>query len=338
MTSALKRGFGGGASALLLCLMALPGSADASPRHADRVVFHMQSSEITESSSLVVSTTHPHLVYTANDSGDSATVYVLDSRTGELVGRTDLLGVDAIDIEALAGGTDGSLVVADIGDNAEVRDHVTIYRIPQPAVGDHSVTPDAVSLTYNRGPRDAEGALYDAESGRVFIISKEYAAAHIYASPRHVFTRTAAVLRPVADAPGIATDATFLPGGDVAVIRTYLGVTYYEYPSWTELTSKALPLQQQGESVAAPEDGTVIWVGSEGDNSPVLAVPIPDLTPVTPPSSSAPPTTTDPDAVAENEHRDQLLGRTAVVIIVAVVLLAVVVGILLFRFIRHPRR
>jgi hypothetical protein len=337
MTSALTRGLCGGAGALLACLLGWPGAAAGS----DDVVFRIGSGEIAESSSLVVSTTHPHLAYTTNDSGDAATVYVLDSRTGEVVGRTTLLGVDAVDIEALAGGSDGSLVVADIGDNDHVRDQVALYRIPQPGTGEHSVAPDAVSMTYEGGPRDAEGALYDADSGRVMIVSKEYVAAHVYASPPHVFARNAAVLHPVAGAPGIVTDATFLPDGDVVAIRTYLEVTYYSFPRWDELATKALPLQKQGESLAAPAGGNVVWVGSEGSNSAVLAVPIPDLappTPTTPPASSGPPTSADPDAVATNEHRDQLIGQTTIVIVVSVALLALVVAILVVRFIRHPRR
>ena len=87
--------------------------------HADgpHVVFTIGSPQITESSSLAVSTVHPGLVYTTNDSGDDGTVYMLD-RHGALVGRTTLAGADPLDVEAIAAADDGTLVVADIGDNA----------------------------------------------------------------------------------------------------------------------------------------------------------------------------------------------------------------------------
>ena len=128
-------------------------------------MFTITAPEITESSALAVSTVKPKLVYTINDSGDDANVYVLDSSDGELVGTTTLAGVDARDIEAIATGTDGKLVVADIGDNKGDHPSMDIYLIDQPGPGDHQVQADEVSLTYANGPRDAEAILYDAEVG-----------------------------------------------------------------------------------------------------------------------------------------------------------------------------
>lgn len=239
-------------------------------------VFTITSDEVTESSSLAVSTVHPGLVYTTNDSGDSATVYVLDATDGSLVGRTSLAGVDAIDVEAISAGSDGSLVVADIGDNDRARDSVRIYRLDQPGAGDQTVSVDAVTLAYPDGPRDAEAVVYDAGPGRVCVVSKEIGAA-IYRSPPDVFGRGRAVLSPVASAPPVATDATFLPGDRLAVIRTYVGATIYRYPSWTPVRGFRLPHQEQGESVAAAPGGHEVWVGGEGVRSTVLAVRLPPI-------------------------------------------------------------
>jgi hypothetical protein len=300
----------------------------------ERVVFHIQSDQIDESSSLVVSTVHPHLVYTTNDSGDAPNVYVLDSRTGALVGTTTLEGVEPVDVEALAAGDDGSLVIADIGDNDAVRDAVDVYRIPQPGRGTASVQPAGASLTYQGGPRDAEGVLYDAQSGRVFVVSKEYAEAHVYRSPRDLFDRQHAVMTPVADAPDLATDATFLPGGELVAIRTYFAVDYYRLPGWERVATEVLPLQKQGEAIAAPPGGRELWIGSEGVNSAVLAIPVPtsELEP------SAPPTTTTaspPVRSADDEHREKLLNRAVVVGGAAGVLFVLVLIVGVVRYIRH---
>jgi hypothetical protein len=323
------RGLVVGPVAVLIALSAWPGAAATTDEH---VVFRIQPAEIDESSSLVVSTTHPHLAYTTNDSGDSATVYVLDSRTGALVGSTDLTGVDAIDVEGLAGGSDGSLVMADIGDNDGVRPEVSAYRFQQPGRSASSVVPDAVTLTYDGGPRDAEGVLYDAGSGRIYVVSKEYAEAHVYRSPRHVFDRNHAVLRPVAHAPDLATDATFVPDGGVVAIRTYLAVDFYRFRGWTPLATMPLPLQRQGESIAAPAGGKELWIGSEGVHSAVLAVSIPDLERSSPPTTSAAP---QPAASEGDEHRELLKNRAVVIGGSATALLAVVVVIGIVRYIRH---
>ena len=107
------------------------------------------------------------------------------------------------------------------------------------------------------------------------MVSKLLGGARVYATPPNVFDHQTARLRPVADAPLLATDATFLPGDDFVVIRTYADATVYAYPSWKEVTTFDLPTQQQGESITAPASGDVVWVGSEGVRSRVLAVDCP---------------------------------------------------------------
>jgi hypothetical protein len=236
------------------------------------VIFRIHSARINESSSLVVSTAHPRLVYTANDSGDGPFVYVLDHH-GRLVGTTTLAGVDPVDVEAMSSGSDGSLVVADIGDNHAVRGSVQIYRIPQPKAGDFTVTPEKVTLTYPDGPHNAESVLYDARTGRVFVVSKEVDA-HVYATGPDVFSAPTAALTRVAAAPTIATDAAFLPGARAVVVRTYYNAVVYRYPSWHVQTSFTLPTEQQGESISAVPGQTSVWVGSEGVDSPVWDVPL----------------------------------------------------------------
>jgi DNA-binding beta-propeller fold protein YncE len=325
------------ASALVAFALSVGGGASA---HTDRLVFRIQPTEIVESSSLVVSQTHDGLVYTANDSGGSATVYVLDAGTGELVGSTSIEGVDPIDIEAMTTGADGSLIVADIGDNDNERAYVTVYRIEQPGRGAHTVTADAVRVTYSNGPHDAESAVYDVDTGRLFIVSKDGLPARVYRSPRDLFSHRQAVMRPVAAAPVLATDAALLPGGDVAVIRTYLAAYFYTFPGWRGLGDRALPSQPLGESLAVPPDGDQLWVGSEGVGSRVLAVAVPDLRRPGQ-STSAPPTTTPGStdggaAEAANEHRDELKSRAVLVGGGALALLAVVAVVIAVRWHRHP--
>lgn len=320
------------AAAAFVAVAASPASAR--PR---TTVFEMDAPQIRESSSLVVSTTHPHLAYTMNDSGDTNHVYVIDTRTGDLVGTTTLTGVKPVDTEAMAGGTDGQLVIADIGDNDAVRTHVAIYRIPEPDAGTASVHPEVVTLTYEHGARDAEGALYDADTGTVFVVSKEYASPHVYRTPSDVFDRSRAVLKPIAEGPYIATDATFLPGQQVAVIRTYIEADFYRFPGFTKLRTERLPLQPQGESVAAPPGGAEIWIGSEGEDSKVLSVEVPDLTPTEPTTSpTTGPTSTTPTTAGQTSSDDQNRKAAAwSIAVVAGVLLAVVLVVGTIRYIRH---
>jgi hypothetical protein len=310
---------------------------DTTRRH---VAFSIASPLITESSSLVVSTVHPGLLYTANDSGDSATVYVLDASDGSLVGRTTLSGVTAVDVEAMAIGTDGTLVVGDIGDNTGVRSGVALHRIPQPRRGDVSVVPDTVALTYPDGPRDAESLLYDASSGRVFVASKLLGGAKVYRSPPDVFSRRHALLHPVGGAPALATDATFVEGHRYAMIRSYFSAVLYRFPGWHRLDSFDLPLQPQGESVAALPGTSAVLLGSEGDDSKVLRFRLPDLAVSRPggPSTASTPGTvmvSRPESPATSRHRDRLRSMAQLAIGVAAV---GVVAVLLVGLVQHRRR
>src|SRR5581483_6918480 len=158
------------------------------------VAFSIDIPDITESSSLVNSGVHPGLVYTANDSGDGPYVYVLD-HDGHLVGTTTLAGVHPVDVEALGGAPDGSLVVADIGDNGATRASIEVYRISQPTRGDHTVTPDKVTLTYTDGPHDAESVLYDIKTQQLLVVTKE-ASGEVYETSSNVFSSDTATLRP----------------------------------------------------------------------------------------------------------------------------------------------
>ncbi len=109
-------------------------------------------------------------------------------------------------------------------------------------------------------------------------MSKLFGGARVYVTPPHVFRFDNARLRVVAKAPPLATDAALLPDGRHAVIRTYFDASVYTFPEWKEVAIFNLPPQEQGESIAVPPSGDVVWVGSEGVRSRVTAVPLPDLT------------------------------------------------------------
>jgi hypothetical protein len=334
------------AAALLTAGLVAAGPAAASYHAAParHVAFTISAPVITESSSLLVSTVHPGLVYTANDSGGSATVYVLDESDGRLVGQTSLTGVAAVDIEAMAIGDDGTLIVGDIGDNHAVRAHVDIYRLAQPGPGTQSVTPRAVSLTYAGGPRDAESLLYDAESGRVFVVSKLLGGAKVYRSPPHVFERAHARLVPTASAPAIATDATFVDVHRYALIRSYYSAVVYRFPSWRKVDGFDLPLQKQGESVAALPGGRAVLIGSEGVRSKVLRFRLPNLNRIerhkAAAASSRGATTVTRTSVpgespASSRHRQHLRSIAVLVVGIALAGLALV---LLTSVLVHRRR
>src|SRR5947209_7286121 len=81
---------------------------------------NLDDDRIDESSGLALSTWDPTLVWTHNDSGDTARLFALAApRNGRCAtaGVAQLRGVDAFDAEDLAPGPNHTLWLGDIGDN-----------------------------------------------------------------------------------------------------------------------------------------------------------------------------------------------------------------------------
>jgi len=105
------------------------------------------------------------------------------------------------------------------------------------------------------------------------VITKGVFAGTVYAAPLRLRSDRPNELVEVGDAPGIVTDATFLPGGGGVVMRTYSQAHLADFPSWQSVVSWELPDQDQGEGIAL--SGRRLLVSTEGSRSQVLAVDLP---------------------------------------------------------------
>lgn len=242
--------------------------AAAGTTGADHPAFRFTDPDIVESSGLVVV---DHLAVTTNDSGDSGRVFSVDPSSGSTVGVTTW-SPEPVDVEALAPAGTGRVWVGDIGDNQHVRTSVEVLRVP---VGRGRVTasPEAYELVYPDGARDAEALVSHPVTGRLFVITKGVFAGTVYAAPMRLRTDGVNRLEEVGEAPGMVTDATFLPGGGGVVMRTYSTAHLAAFPSWQPVSSWELPRQDQGEGIALA--GRELLVSSEGVRSEVLKVSLP---------------------------------------------------------------
>lgn len=254
---------------VVACAAMLVGAPAAA---SDVPAFRLEDSEITESSALVVSRSDPRLVFTINDSGDSARVFTVDTRSGDTVGVTTLAGVENVDFEALAFAPGGRLLVGDIGDNDAERASVQVHMIDEPGRGDTTAQPRTLELTYADGPRDAEAVL--VHQGRILVVSKQVFGGDVYQGPLLEEFPATATLRPIAPSPGTVSDATVLDDGRV-VLRNYTAA-FVMAPDWDIAQTLMLPPTELGESAAAPPEGSWFYAGSEGEDSPVYRIGVPD--------------------------------------------------------------
>lgn len=258
-----------GAVAATVVLALAVGTTGSAPAAADegRTLFTFTDPEIAESSGLV---DRGGTVLTTNDSGAGPVLYTVDSRTGDTVGRTTYSTDEVVDTEALAPGRDGTVWVADTGDNRANRDSVSLYRVRP---GSDAAAP-RLDLTYPDGPRDAETLLAHPRTGRLFVVSKTVFGGTVYAVPGDARPGRLIRMRRFAQVPGLVTDGAFLPDGRHVLLRSYATATVYTFPAFQRTGTFELPEQRQGEAVAVGRDGRVL-LSTEGVGTDVVEIDVP---------------------------------------------------------------
>ncbi len=210
------------------------------------------------------------VLWTLNDS-DAPVLYRLDGS-----GRTTpvaVAGANVRDWEDLASapcrvGT--CLYIADVGDNRESRERITIYEVPVPAPGALSTMPaNAIHVRYPDGPHDAEALLVTRQAG-TFIITKDVPSRVYYiASSQHPGeTGTLAFLRTLNEKVRI-TGAAASPDGRRVALRSNSTLLIYTVDDFVKGGS---PIrvdlrhfkEPQGEGVAFGHAGELYLVSEGG--------------------------------------------------------------------------
>lgn len=235
------------------------------------VVSTITDPRITESSGLALSNRHSDLAYTIDDSGNAPVVFAIRVSTGEVVGATKVTGGTLLDTEALSIDSDGTLWIADTGDNNSTRDDAALYALPEPGEGDHSVKARRYPVAYVDGPQDVETLLINPKTNKKYLVSKGLFGGEVYPLPQGLKTDTANKLTPIgAEVPLLLTDGAFTPDARYAVLRSYVGIHVFDVRTWHQVRTEPLPYQKQGETLAMESSGDSFLIGSEGADSTLL--------------------------------------------------------------------
>ena len=269
-----------------------------------------------------------------NDGGDSLDVYVLDRSCAVVTVHS--APVDPYDPEDLALAVDGTVWLADTGDNTGIRETVALLALH--ADGSSSV----YRLAYPDGPRDVE-ALLLAPDGTPYLVTKEVLGASTVYRPVSALVADGTV--GLTEVGGVDLVLTGTPGGPVGragqlmvtggavspdqryvALRTYTDA--YVWPLEDsdvagalagEPRRVALPAAAQGEAVSFTGDSAALVVAGEGLPSDVTVVPLPT-------AASAPPEAQS----AEGPLPDLLGGDDGPPPVAAAVAAAVVAGVLVW--------
>jgi hypothetical protein len=234
-----------------------------------------------ELSGLVLSHERPGVLWTHNDSGDSARLLAV-STSGRTVAVVALSGAENVDWEDIANGPGGALLVGDIGDNLARRPSVVVYRVAEPQTPASTGRTVAVAaryeLRYPDGSRDAEALLFDRARRAIVIVTKSFGGeARVY-SARRPSSRQVTTLR--RDATITLGAGGAVTAGDVSADgRTIALRTYDQAFVWRRRTGETIAAalrrrpcradadllrEGQGEALALTRDGRAFITVPEG--------------------------------------------------------------------------
>jgi len=265
----------------------------------------LENPDISEASGLARTGKHDERLWVINDGGSKAALYAI-GQDGSDQGEVRLTGAKNIDWEDLSSfDIKGSpkLLIADVGDNFGMRDHVTLYIVDEPGPGQSIAEVSwQISLRYPDGPRDVEAVSVDAGEGLVYLLAKRTIPAELYSVPLHPAMKdgtavlTATLLGTIESIPQPTdrdrsralmelnwhwqpTAMAFSVDGTLAVILTYRAAYLYsrqENESWLATLQReprvfALNGIKEAESVTLV--GNSIFVTVEATHAPVYRIP-----------------------------------------------------------------
>jgi len=215
-----------------------------------------------------------------NDSGDGATIYLID-RQAKLLKKFSLEGVSVVDcedIDRVKIGDTYFLVLADIGNNAGKRTWTCLYVFPEPQADDPGLIPKksirAIFLKFPGQQRlDAESIMIDPIDKMLYVISKREFRSTVYGA--EVFTNVKQqyfTLNRIAELPfTFATASAIDQTGTQLLVKNITHIFYWQRnrsESWKQVLQRKpaiLPYQvePQGEAIAFDSNGTGFYTISE---------------------------------------------------------------------------
>ena len=293
--------------ALLWPGCAFAGTGDPPPSHWR--VSEIQTLEIREPSGLARSRRHEGVFWTHNDSGDLPRFFAIDA-DGNLLAEFSVEGATHMDWEDIAIDDAGFLYLGDVGNNANDRSELVVYRVqePDPAGGDRSVeVAGTIAFSYadqeKLGDRthmnfDSESIFWRDEALYVFTKHRSDTTTKLYRLDPN--GRGIQNLEPIArfelggETDGLlgnTTAADVSPDGSRLALLTYRGIFLFAWEAGAVLPTGPVaffPLDigvtQQAESISW--DGDALVVGNEQQRLFWIPDPFPSGTVEAPPPES----------------------------------------------------
>ncbi len=150
--------------------------ADAFTTNSPTLTGNINHPELSEVSGLASSTRRKNTLWAVNDSGNAPKLFAL-KHTGESIGSfaVDVKNRDWEDLASAWINGESYLLIADIGDNQQIKEEHNIHVIPEPLLDNRAVEPLVPAYTlqfrYPDGAHNSESMAF--ADGWVYILTKE---------------------------------------------------------------------------------------------------------------------------------------------------------------------
>lgn len=247
---------------------------------APKQLAQLTDKKLEEVSGLAASKANPGLLWTLNDSGNPAIVYLVDEAL-KIRLSVKLKGIKNRDWEdiAVGPGPDGSkryVYVADIGDNNARHAYKYIYRFEEPVlhndISQITITSfDTIVFRLEGEVKDTEAILVHPTTKNIYLVSKRERPVHLYELEVSASVVDTLVARDIGSLPLTQiVAADFSADGEEVLMKNYDNIYYWklEGRSLAEaLKDKPALLkyteEPQGEAITFSLDGSGFYTLSE---------------------------------------------------------------------------
>jgi hypothetical protein len=247
---------------------------------APKQLAELRDKKLEEVSGLAASTTNPGFLWTLNDSGNPAIVYLVDQSLNIKL-SCKLKGVRNRDWEDIAVGpgpdiTKRYVYVADIGDNNARFQYKYIYRFEEPTFenGSSEITIslfDKIVFRLEGERKDTEAILVHPKTTSIYLVSKRERPVHVYELKLSASVSDTIIAKNITSLPLTQiVAADFSANGEEVVMKNYDNIYYWKLNGRTlaeALQDKPAVLkyteEPQGEAITFNLEGSGFYTLSE---------------------------------------------------------------------------
>ncbi|HEY5744449.1 MAG TPA: hypothetical protein VIU12_00095 [Chryseolinea sp.] len=226
--------------------------------------------KLDELSGLVASQKHPGLLWTHNDSGNGAEIFLVDTTLNlKLTCILPAYNRDWEDIAVGPGPDPGKsyVYVGDIGDNDAIYPLKYIYRFEEPDLNPKKIAKitslDTITFRLADGKKDSEALMIDPKSKSLYVVSKREKPVYLYELPFPQSTTDTLVAQKKNSLPITQiVSANISSKGDEILMKNYEHIYYWKAKQGETIEKTLARIPNEVDYDPEPQGEAITWAAN----------------------------------------------------------------------------